>query len=69
MQDLSQLTYALGSADYCLALPEDDNQAEQCWEAYEYFEERKVSACAPCLPRHVCSEALCLGQGSRLPLG
>lgn len=38
-------------ADYCVSLPEESEQCEQCWLAYDYFENRKASAEEGCDPR------------------
>ncbi len=32
----------LSCADYCVSLPEDSEECEQCWMAWDYFEHRKV---------------------------
>lgn len=38
-------------ADYCVSLPEDSEECEQCWMAWDYFEHRKASAEEGCDPR------------------
>lgn len=38
-------------ADYCVTLPEESEECEQCWLAYDYFEHRKATAEEGCDPR------------------